>query len=1757
MNEAQTGDNDAPVTVSADGSAYQMVLPDLETDYIQGFIASRQMPYEHALLQDMNSRLSPGAVVIDVGSNIGNHSLYLSVVAGCLVHAFEPDSHLVAALAQSIMLNRLDDAVMVHEVALGSSSSRGVLVTPNHANLGQQHVEVTGSGEIAVVPLDQVEVRRPVAAMKIDVEGMELAVLQGAQGLIEEDRPLLYVECGTDDSFAATSEWLDERGFAYWETYNATPTHLFVPSEGLDPGRLTRRLLMKTARDAIRSTEAITSTRVRLEQANSRYRLVTESQDALRHEQQAAETTLIAVTEELAVARGLQSQAQRLLDDERASHSTRISDLASKLASGQAELGRAKEELDALRGHVQSQLERLEEARQEAAAAAARVAALRAEVRDRAEKAKAAERTIAALTRRAKTAERDRDTALTRSKEAEDSAARHSDDAKQSEFAKDLTSGLLARSQQELREARAGLDQRERELRKVIEAGAAWRFKVEAAEASRRSAETRLEQTARAGHERAGELLALRAEVVRLGEELVTTASQLGAAELRAKELSAGLGSAWLEAGSQATAAYKEREKASWLRDDLDTLHRAHDEEVAQRGLAELRAQQASEQRTATSAMLRDLRSSATYRTGQAVRRSATSLSAALLLPVHLWRIARETSQPEDASEVESSVALPTLDATMAEPGLSPAHTAERANHVAPRVLDATPTGIRVAAIVDDFTRLALSPECQLHHLTRVGWEQELIAAQPHLLFVESAWRGMDGTWHNAVDRFPAELRDILEWCAARGVPTAFWNKEDPVHFSTFLTTARAFDYVFTTDNDCIGRYKSALGHDRVYLLPFACQPRLHHPIEDSPRKDAFSFAGAYYRRYPERTRDLDSFLAHLPRFKPIEIFDRNFDKADENYSFPPAYQRYVVGTLPPERISEAYKGYRFSINLNSVKQSQTMFARRLFELLASNTITVSNFSRGVRLLFGDLVVTTDSGARAAQELEALTRDADSADRLRLAALRSVMSQHTYRDRLDYVMSKATAEPPPEKLPVVVLIGQAASTAQASLLVAQMDRQKGLRWRGLVVMEEGVDRPVLPGITFLRAEAINGMTIGEVVGAIDGCFVAGMDASDYYGPNYVFDLALATRYSHADVFGKRTHYRCDAGVISLHDPGAEYRRAGRLPVRSSIVRASLIGNTTLNEFVSSIEGEVHERGEQVALDRFNYCRSGSTDSTAASRFVDDREMWAGIPLADLQTAAERIPPAGIDDMEQPVISAERLAAWFAGRTHDHINHTQDEEGWHLSSTLAEGAHDYLYAAGPVPVGQLWDGPVARIFVDVTPGLKLQLVFVFLDKAGKRFEKPFFAMAQQNAQAEIPAGTTSVRLGVRLLGPGAATVRGLVLGEVDTSPARIVSTSRHLLVTNHYPSYDDLYRNAFVHSRMKAYLDLGTRTDVFRLRPDHSLHFREFDGVDVITGDRSGLKSLLSTNSYESVAVHFLDSLMWSELQGRDESTRLVVWLHGAEVQSWWRRDFNYTSDAEVRAAKEVSEQRTVFWRDVFESGRRNLHFVFVSRYLAETVMADLDVSLESSRYSIIHNPIDVDYFVYTPKPVEQRLRILSIRPFTAATYANDLTTAAIIELSKAPRFDDYHFRIIGDGPLFDDAYNQLKDFPNVCMERKFLNRSQIAELHQEYGVFLVPTRMDTQGVSRDEAMSSGLVPVTSRVAAVPEFVDDASGILARPDSSEDLARAITDLRDNPGDFLRLSQGAAARVRHQSAMSEIAAKELGLLISTSNTRAPST
>jgi glycosyltransferase involved in cell wall biosynthesis len=142
--------------------------------------------------------------------------------------------------------------------------------------------------------------------------------------------------------------------------------------------------------------------------------------------------------------------------------------------------------------------------------------------------------------------------------------------------------------------------------------------------------------------------------------------------------------------------------------------------------------------------------------------------------------------------------------------------------------------------------------------------------------------------------------------------------------------------------------------------------------------------------------------------------------------------------------------------------------------------------------------------------------------------------------------------------------------------------------------------------------------------------------------------------------------------------------------------------------------------------------------------------------------------------------------------------------------------------------------------------------------------------------------------------------------------------------------------------------------------------------------------------------------------------------------------------------------------------------------------------------------------------------------------------------------DKRSYFAFGDGALFEETLAPLSGLSNIHLERRFLTQQEIASLHKSYGIFLCPTRMDTQGVSRDEAMASGLVPVTNAVAAIPEFVDEGCGVLAPGEDHLALAQGIENLILNPDKFQQMSAAAAARVRRQSDASVVISAELKLI-----------
>ncbi|MDU1461390.1 MAG: glycosyltransferase family 4 protein [Corynebacterium sp.] len=376
--------------------------------------------------------------------------------------------------------------------------------------------------------------------------------------------------------------------------------------------------------------------------------------------------------------------------------------------------------------------------------------------------------------------------------------------------------------------------------------------------------------------------------------------------------------------------------------------------------------------------------------------------------------------------------------------------------------------------------------------------------------------------------------------------------------------------------------------------------------------------------------------------------------------------------------------------------------------------------------------------------------------------------------------------------------------------------------------------------------------------------------------------------------------------------------------------------------------------------------------------------------------------------------------------------------------------------------------------------------------------------------------------------------------------------RLLVICNAYPSEDNLYRNGFIHRRVKGYLGAGLAVDVFyNHQPVDVAYEYCFDGVHVTVGNDKALARLAAEDDYDAYLVHFAEPHRVDPVLSSGVQAPVIVWVHGFEAEAWHRRWFNFILEPnKVQQALDKKDQyyqrQNAWFAELVASRDTRLRFVNVSRWF-QRVVVEPDIGVDFTRSVVIPNVIDSDVFPYRVKRPELRKNILLIRPFASYKYANDQAIEAICELASAPFFEDLKFTICGDGKYFEHQTSPLRNMPNVTLKKGFWDQRHISELHSKNGIFLTPTRFDSQGVSMGEAMSSGLVPVATDIAAIPEFVTDLeSGILTAPEEPKSIAAAIEQLYFDPELFCRLSENAAARVRRQCGSDATIGREIKLI-----------
>ena len=216
------------IIISYDGGAKLAVHP---ADWIGALIYWRghHMNFTDSFLGDI---IRSDMVIADVGANIGEFAVYFAKrVPQGRVLAFEPVPSNRSDLMHNIRLNGLEN-VEVFPFALSDKAGEGVMFTHAESDVYAHYGLTQRSGSYTLVKREEYGVMTRVFGtfetktmdeacvglarldlIKVDVEGADLAVLQGGTRTIKRFRPILFVECNEAALNGAGKTGMDLIGF--------------------------------------------------------------------------------------------------------------------------------------------------------------------------------------------------------------------------------------------------------------------------------------------------------------------------------------------------------------------------------------------------------------------------------------------------------------------------------------------------------------------------------------------------------------------------------------------------------------------------------------------------------------------------------------------------------------------------------------------------------------------------------------------------------------------------------------------------------------------------------------------------------------------------------------------------------------------------------------------------------------------------------------------------------------------------------------------------------------------------------------------------------------------------------------------------------------------------------------------------------------------------------------------------------------------------------------------------------------------------------------------------------------------------------------------------------------------------------------------------------------------------------------------------------------------------------------------------------
>ncbi len=173
--------------------------------------------YEMKKRQAFEAVIPNGAIVYDIGANVGYYSLLAAALVGDegLVYAFEPLPRNVDFLRRHVALNHFKQVEII-EAAVSDRTGQASFDLGASSAMG--HISDSGEIDVRMVSLDDLlnagEIRPP-DYMKVDVEGAEYQALKGARKLLERHHPILFLDTHQREAHLPTIDLLRDLGYRF------------------------------------------------------------------------------------------------------------------------------------------------------------------------------------------------------------------------------------------------------------------------------------------------------------------------------------------------------------------------------------------------------------------------------------------------------------------------------------------------------------------------------------------------------------------------------------------------------------------------------------------------------------------------------------------------------------------------------------------------------------------------------------------------------------------------------------------------------------------------------------------------------------------------------------------------------------------------------------------------------------------------------------------------------------------------------------------------------------------------------------------------------------------------------------------------------------------------------------------------------------------------------------------------------------------------------------------------------------------------------------------------------------------------------------------------------------------------------------------------------------------------------------------------------------------------------------------------------